>query len=338
MITLRELSRRLSLSITTISRALDGYDDVSPATRERVRQAAAAAGYRPNAAARRLRRGRGETIALVLPTAPGRFHEPVFSELLAVIGEDLSTREADLILLAAQPGPNETALYRRLVADGRADAFILVRTRRDDERAAFLREAGVPFVCHGRIETQAPYAYVDGDGEGGFAALTNRLIGLGHRAIAHLGAPEAYSFAELRAAGWRAAMREADLDARREMRCEATETAGQLAAAALLSSADRPTALVCATDRIAFGAVAAARAAGLEIGRDVAIAGHDDLPMSAFADPPLTSMRPDTQALGRSLVAKLMALLGGGAPEGEVFEVNQIPRVSSGETARQAPI
>ncbi len=79
MATLRTLAADLGLSITTVSRALDGYDDVAAATRERVSKAAVAAGYRPNAAARRLRKGATETVALVMPTEPGRFYEPVSS-------------------------------------------------------------------------------------------------------------------------------------------------------------------------------------------------------------------------------------------------------------------
>lgn len=333
MASLRSLASDLGLSITTVSRALDGYDDVSAATRERVNKAAAAVGYRPNSAARRLRKGASETVALVMPTEPGRFYEPVFVDLLAVIGERLAARGFDLMLLASRPGIEELAAYRRIIKDRRADACILVRTRRHDERVALLEEAGLPFVCHGRTETRAPYAFVDGDGEAGFRDVTNRMIGLGHRRIAHLAAPDHFTFAELRARGWHMAMRVAGLADDLKVMCASAEEAGEQAAAELLAVADRPTALICATDRIAIGAIRAVQAAGLVVGRDIAVTGHDNIHASRFTHPALTTMDLDVRSVGECLVDKLLHLIDRGMPEqpGEVFALRQILRASSGE-------
>lgn len=333
MATLRSLASDLGLSITTVSRALDGYQDVAATTRERVAKAAAAAGYRPNSAARRLRKGSSETIALVMPTEPGRFYEPVFVDLLAVIGERLATRHYDLMLLAARPGADELAAYARIIKDRRADACIIVRTRRHDERITMLQAAGLPFVCHGRTETRAPYAFVDGDGEAGFREITSRLIALGHRRIAHLGAPHVFTFAELRARGWHMAMRSAGLVDDLKAICASSEEAGEAAAAALLAGADRPTALICATDRIAIGAVRAVQAAGLVVGRDVAVTGHDNIHASGFTNPALTTMELDVRSVGECLADKLLHLLESGLPDepGRVFPLRQIIRASSGE-------
>jgi LacI family transcriptional regulator len=241
---LRSLASDLGLSITTVSRALDGYEDVAIKTRDRVNKAASAIGYRPNSAARRLRKGSSETIALVMPTEPGRFYEPVFVELLAVIGERLAARHYDLMLLAARPGEEEIAAYKRIIKDRRADACIIVRTRRHDERIVMLQEAGLPFVCHGRTETHHPYAFVDGDGETGFREITSRLIGLGHKRIAHLAAPDIFTFAELRARGWHFAMRAADLLDDLKILSTSSEEAGEAAAAHLLNGPNQPTALI----------------------------------------------------------------------------------------------
>lgn len=333
MVSLRSLASDLGLSITTVSRALDGYEDVAVATRERVNKAAAAAGYRPNSAARRLRKGSSETIALVMPTEPGRFYEPVFVDLLAVIGERLAARQYDLMLLAARPGAEELAAYRRIIKDRRADACIVVRTRRHDERVALLAEAGLPFVCHGRTETHAPYAFVDGDGEAGFREVTGRLIGLGHRRIAHLAAPDHFTFAALRARGWHMAMRAAGLADDLKVLCPSAEEAGARAAADLLSGPHRPTALICATDRIAIGAVQAVQAAGLMVGRDIAVTGHDNIHASRFTHPALTTMELDVRSVGTSLVDKLLHLIERSMPEpaGDVFPLRQILRASSGE-------
>ena len=333
MASLRSLASDLGLSITTVSRALDGYDDVAATTRERVNRAAAAAGYRPNSAARRLRKGLSETIALVMPTEPGRFYEPAFVDLLAVIGERLAARHYDLMLLAARPGAEEQAAYRRIINDRRADACVVVRTRRHDERIAMLQDAGFPFICHGRTETHAPYAFVDGDGEAGFREITSRLIGLGHQRIGHIAAPDHFTFAELRARGWHMAMRAAGLSDDIKTMCASSEDAGDLAAAALFNGPSRPTALVCATDRIAIGAVRAAQSAGLIVGRDIAITGHDNIHASRFTHPPLTTMELDVRKVGECLADKLLHLIDAGMPEqpGEVFLLEQVLRASSGE-------
>src|SRR5687768_10316104 len=90
MASLRDLAQSLGLSVTTVSRALDGYSDGAEATRERVRAAADLAAYRPNAAARRLRKGATEVVTLILPTEPGHFNEPFYVELLAPIGDRLA--------------------------------------------------------------------------------------------------------------------------------------------------------------------------------------------------------------------------------------------------------
>ncbi len=333
MPSLRTLAAELGLSITTVSRALDGYGDVATKTRERVKMAAAEIGYRPNSAARRLRKGSSETIALVMPTEPGRFYEPVFAELLAVLGERFAARHYDLMLLAAPPGAEEQAAYRRIIKDRRADAYIIVRTRRQDERVALLQEADVPFVCHGRTETHAAYSFVDGDGEAGFREITNRLIGRGHTRIAHLAAPDYFTFAELRARGWHLSMRTANLADDLKRTCLATEEAGEIAAAELLASPDRPTALICATDRIAIGAVRAVQASGLVVGSDIAVTGHDNIHASGFTNPALTTMELDVRSVGECLADKLFELLDNREPKqrGSVFPLRQILRASSGE-------
>lgn len=335
MATLRSLASGLGLSITTVSRALDGYEDVATNTRERVRKAADAAGYRPNPVARRLRKGASETVALVMPAEPGRFYEPVFVELLAVLGESLAARHFDLVLLAARPGAEEQAVYRRIIRERRADACIIVRTRRRDERVALLQEAGMPFVCHGRTEAQRPYAFVDGDGEAGFREITHRLIGLGHQRIAHIAAPDTFTFADMRARGWHQAMRAAGLRDDLKTACGTTEEAGERAAAALMAGADRPTALVCATDRIAIGAVRAVQSAGFSVGRDVAVTGHDNIHAASYTHPALTTMELDVQRTGACLAKQLFQCLDGIEPDaqGNIFPLRQIIRASSGEAA-----
>ena len=332
MSALRALASSLGLSITTVSRALDGYGDVSATTRERVRRAAEAANYRPNAAARRLRTGATETVSLVLPGDPGHFDEPLYMELLAALGAGLDAAELDLMVLAARSPAEELALYRRLVEGRRTDGIVLARTRVDDPRVRYLAGSGLPFVVMGRTEWTRPYAHVDGDGTAAFAEATRRLIALGHRDIAYIGAPRDFMFTRLRRAGWADAMTAAGLSPEIDTETAATEPGGLAAVRALLQGTPRPTALLCATDRIAIGGLRAIKEAGLVAGRDVSIVGHDNLSASAFTDPALTTMDLPIAKVGARLAEMLIALIGGADARdlAEVWPVLAIERASTG--------
>jgi LacI family transcriptional regulator len=327
---LRELASSLGLSITTVSRALDGYSDVSEATRERVRAAAESAAYRPNAAARRLRRGATDIVTLILPTEAGHFDEPLYIQMLAPIGECLARAGYDLTLIAATPGPDETKIYRRMVEERRADALIVVRTRHHDPRVNYLAAQGFPFVTLGRTECARPYAHVDGDGEAGFRLATRRLCALGHRHIAHLAAPSAFTFAGLRSRGYTTAMADAGLvaDVVEDL---ASEEGGYRAARVALASTPRPTALLCATDRMAIGALRSAREMKLEVPRQLSVVGHDNLPATAFTDPPLSTMELPIAETGIRLAEMVLARLGGADPRdlSHLRSVEMIDRAST---------
>jgi LacI family transcriptional regulator len=335
MSSLRVLAQSLGLSITTVSRALDGYGDVAEATRERVRAAAETAGYRPNSAARRLRRGSTEIVTLVLPAEPGHFNEPLYIELLRSTGAALAEHGYDLTLIAALPGPDELKTYRRLVDGRRSDAIIVVRTRREDARLRYLTDAGFPFVAMGRSDFAEPYAFIDGDGEAAFHDAVLRLAGLGHRAIGHLAAPSAFTFAHLRRLGFERGCREAEL-AGAIVEDVASEAGGYRAAQELLARATPPTALLCATDAMALGALRAIRERGLAAGRDIALIGHDNIPAAAFADPALATMELPIVATGRRLAEMALARIGGADPRDltEINPVEFVARASLGEARR----
>jgi len=329
---LKQLAQTLGLSITTVSRALDGYADVAPATRERVRAAAQAINYRPNSAARSLRRRRAEAIAVTLPMEPGRFGPPVFLNIMAACGQRLAEEGLDLMLLSTTSRAAEMETYRRLIDGGRADAVIVVRTRLEDERVAFLKERGVPFVTHGRTARAEDHAFIDGDGESGFREATRLLASLGHRRIAHIAAPQDLTFAHLRRRGWLAGLAEEGLDGPLEHVAQPSEAGGYEAAQSLLDLPSPPTGLLCATDSIAIGALSALRERGLVAGRDIAVIGHDNLPLAAFTDPPLSTMEIAAPDVGRQLAEMLIARLGGRDPRElqTVLPVRQVPRATHG--------
>jgi LacI family transcriptional regulator len=329
---LKHLAQTLGLSITTVSRALDGYSDVAPATRERVRAAAQAIQYQPNSAARSLRRRKAEAVAVTLPTEPGRFGPPTFLNMLAACGQRLAEEGLDLMLLPTAGRMEEMETYRRLLDGRRADAVIVVRTRLDDERVAFLKDRGIPFVTHGRTARPDEHAFIDGDGEAGFREAARHLASLGHRRIAHIAAPQELTFAHLRRKGWQAALEEVGSSEQLEYTARPTEAGGYEATLWLMQQSPAPTALLCATDSMAIGALSALKERGLMAGRDIAVIGHDNLPAAAFTDPPLSTMEIAAPDVGRQLAEMLIARLGGrdSREMQTILPVRQVPRISHG--------
>lgn len=320
---IRQVALEAGVSIATVSRVLNNPSRVSAATRERVLEAAARLGYRPNPLGQRLRKGRAETVGVVIPAPQGRFADSFFLELLAGLGEGLSEVGLDLLVTTSPPGPQELACYQRLVESRRVDGLVLARTRRLDERIAYLLRRKVPFVAHGRSDLiEEPFPYLDMDGEEGFYRATRHLLGLGHRDIAFIGAPHELNFAQHRLSGYRRALAEAGIPPRGEWVLEGdlSEESGHRLALALLGSSQPPTALLCANDLMAIGALRALRERGLKAGREVSVIGYDDIPLAHYTDPPLSTLHQPFHAMGRRLVEMLLARLGG-TPAEELQEV-----------------
>jgi LacI family transcriptional regulator len=328
---IRRLASNLGLSVTTVSRALAGYSDVAAKTRERVQREAVRSGYRPNPVARRLRTGRSGTVGIVVPSEQGTFDQ-FFLGMLGAIGPLLSRSGLDLVLMGAPPGEAEMHAYRHLVEHHRVDGILLARTRCHDARIRYLLEHRVPFVAHGRSKTRGTFAYLDIDGEAAFAAATERLIGLGHRHIGLINAPEEYMFAQHRASGWLRALGAAALPQGPALQADATEENGFRLMNTLLQADRTPTAVLCATDRMAVGALHAIASTGLRAGRDVSVIGYDDLPMAAYTDPPLTTFEQPIPRMAQRMVEMLLALLDGADASQfrEVWVPRLIARLSDG--------
>lgn len=334
MTDLRTLAGLLGLSITTVSRALGGYRDVSETTRARVVEAARIHGYRPNRAAQRLKSGRADAIGLVLPQGAGAYADAFLAELVSAVGSALAERDLDLVLTATRRGEDEPGAIARLIEGRRVDGVIVPRTLWDDPRVDDLIARGFPFVTHGRTRRAAEHAWLDLDGEAAMRAAMERLLGFGHRRIAFLNAPLGFSFARYRLAGYEQGLADAGLPPRAELVASgpATVEAGERAAGELLRLAEPPTAILCATDRLAYGALRAIRDAGLRPGADVSVIGHDDLMASAHQTPALTTLRQPMREEGVILVDALLGVIEGAKPATHQFlaQATLVPRASDG--------
>ena len=336
MTTLRDLSRHLGLSVTQVSRALNNHSDVSEDTRERVHAAARDLGYQPNVSARRLVTGRSGMLGLVLPDVPPEPEDSMFVQIVGGLSKHLSRLGRQFVLHIADPEEDIVEVYRRLTSGGAIDGFVLLNPELRDRRVAFLRQAGVPFVIHGRIEEPHDYPFYDIDNRGVGETLTRLLLDAGHRRIALLNGPKGRTYAASRRKGYRTALASAGLEEEPGLHRFGPMSEGEgLLAGVALWGADgpRPTAAICGNTRLAAGLLRALDALGLRVPRDVSVVVHDDelqgLRAEAF-DPPLTATWSPLQD-GWPHLARLLAAAVDGAPLAELQlqgEVRLIERAS----------
>lgn len=309
------LAKDLNLSISTVSRALNGYTDVSQATRERVALRAKELGYRPHAAARRLKSGKAHAVGVVLPAGNpgGAFVDSLYANLLGGIAAELEQHQFHL-LATTLPGADldrEIALYEQMVSGGSVDGLIIVRTRVLDPRVMSAQRMGLPFVTFGRTEVPEPHAWVDTDNERVFEEATLRQLNRGHRRIAFLNAPLDYNFAKLRAKGYRKALLSFGLPVDESLigHGDVNEKSGYALCETALRLTPAPTAVICATDQMAVGAMAACRAQGLQPGADVAFTGYGNSDMASYTTPSLTTVEHFPFENGRYLGGLLMQII-----------------------------
>jgi DNA-binding LacI/PurR family transcriptional regulator len=330
---LKEVAERAGVSVKTVSNVVNGYVHVRPATRARVEEAIAALDYRPNISARNLRRGRTGIIALAVP----ELDIPYFAELAKHV-VTAATRH-DWIVLVDQTGGDP--VQERLIASGIRDHIIDGLIFSPLALAATDLDIGAdapPMVLLGERVHHGPADHIAIDNVAAARDVTAHLIGLGRRRIAAIGAQHTAEgvTARLRLEGYADALREAGLPYEEALIAPATHwhrADGAAAMRRLLGGDPRLDAVVCFNDTLALGAMRALHEAGLNVPRNVAVAGFDDIEDGRFSVPTLTTIAPDKAQLARAAVDLLAARLaapGNDAPQEQTAPYELRVRESTG--------
>lgn len=335
---LKELAERLNLSQTTVSRALNGYPEVSEATRRRVTEAAARFNYRPNLRARTLATGRSMCIGHIIPMSrQNDIANIVFADFIAGAGAVYAARGYSLMLKLVDDD-QELPAYRSLAERGAVDGVIVQSPASNDPRIAHLSDLGIPFLVHGRASAvQMPYAWLDVNNTRAIADATTHLIRLGHRRIALVNGQEQMDFALRRRDGFCQALQQAGLNAAPHLirSGDMSEPNGHAAAKQLMSVEDPPTAFVASSIVLALGIRRAMEDVGLRSGRDISIVCFDDdisyLP-NRGAHPPFTAVRSSVRAAGKRCAELLIRQIEQpGTPlSHELWEADLVVGASSG--------
>jgi DNA-binding LacI/PurR family transcriptional regulator len=332
-VTIATVAHLAQVSRQTVSNVLNSPHLVRQETRERVRAAIDELGYRANQAARQMRTGRSRLIAVRIEPARDGINGWILDRFLHGLTEAAAPAGYRVMLYTATDDEQETATYADLLASHELDAFVLTSTHRGDRRTDWLAERDVPFVTFGRPwGAPTSHSWVDVDGAAGTAEATNRLLAAGHRRIGFIGWPAGSGVGDNRRDGWLGALRQAGRDPAGLDRAVLDGVAeGEQAALDLLAAAG-PTALVCASDSLALGALRAAGSPGPGPGpgNRVAVIGFDDTPVAQAVG--LTSVgQPLAQAAARciELLTRLLDdVPGAPAPEHVLLRPHVVVRES----------
>jgi len=317
-VTLKQVATRAGVSYQTVSKVLNRKVQVSKDTEARILQAAEELGYRPNQIARNMRTKRSRMIGYSWEqTSPEQVNH-ILDQFLTSMVEEAQSAGYHVLPFPYHQGEAQVEDYRELIDTGRVDSFVLSSVNYDDPRMSFLMERQIPFIAFGRSNPELDFCFVDVDGADGIRQAVEYLVERGHRRIAAIAWPEDSRVGNERMHGYYDAMGVAGLSIHPEwiQRGQGDYEFGKVACQCLLDMAptERPTALIALNDTQAIGAMHAMQERNLQVGKDMAIIGFDDAPMSQYLLPPLTTIRQPIRLAGRKCVEMLVALMGGGMP------------------------
>ena len=303
--TIRDVAREAGVSVASVSRALNGHDNVRPTLRAHVRTVADRLGYVPHLGARSLSIARTHAIGVMLPDLHGEF----FSELLRGIDRAAFARGFQLLLSNMHADRVRAAEAARAMR-GRVDGLLVMAPDLDVEALFASVGGGVPALLINCGDNSLGRAELRVDNVAAASTLVDHLVARGHRRIVHVTGPRGNHEARERLRGYTEVMAAHGLAAD-VIDGDFSEEAGARAAAQLLARGRRPDAVFAANDMMAIAVLVGLREGGVEVPGDVAVAGFDDIPLARLFSPALTTMRVDIAAIGERALERLAAMVAG---------------------------
>jgi LacI family transcriptional regulator len=326
--TLRDVAREARVSVASVSRVVNGHENVSEATRKRILEVVERLRYVPHTGARSLITRRTHAVGVVLPDLHGEF----FSELIRGIDAAARERGLHLLLSSAHDDPAEmTAAIRSM--RGLVEGFLIMAPHVDTSSFDFGLGEALPMVfmnTHAREGSTS----LSIDSYTGARAVVRHLARIGHRRIAHIAGPEGNFDSVERLRAYRDEL--ATLAPKVEPQIfpgDFSEASGFAAGQKIALALPRPDAVFAANDMMAVGCLAALDRAGLVVPDDIGVAGFDDVPLAAYVRPALTTARVHIADLGNSALRRLAALIDdpdGSEPAKLSFVPETIVRESCG--------
>jgi LacI family transcriptional regulator, galactose operon repressor len=330
-VTIKDIAKAAKVSIATVSRALNGFDNVTDETRRHVCAVAARLGYIAHEGARSLSRRRTQCVGAVLPDLYGEF----FSELIRGIDRVARTHGLHLLLSCSHGDVAEVTAALRAMR-GRVDGLLVMSPHVDSEVLEKNLHPTMPTVLVNTRDGGERYSSLMVDNYGGACAMVRHLVGRGHRRIAMIAGPEANFDAQQRLAGYTDTLAALLPKARTQvLRGDFSEESGYRAGRQLLSMSERPDAIFAANDMMAIGCLFALNEGGLRVPGDIALAGFDDIPIARYVSPPLTTVRVRIAELGELALERLVLAIGEAGQDKHSVQTLRTELVVRSSCARQ---
>ena len=318
--TIKDVARRVGVSHTTVSRALRGHSLISAETSQRIRQAAAELGYRPSAAARSLKTNRSQVLGVIVSS----LDDPFFSEILQGIEDSAQEGGYSLFIATSGRDPQREQKIVQTMMEHRADGVIICSTSFSAGQGHQLLDYGFPIVVVNNQSLEGFRYSIYHDDVDGSRQMTRHLIGLGHRRIAYLGNALSGRTTLDRLSGFRLEMESAGLPVPEEYVHQVAggnPEHGLGGTGYFLGLPVRPSAIVCYNDQLATGVLKGLHDAGLEVPGDMSVTGFDNITISAYTRPPLTTFDQPKRFIGMEAARLLLGLLKHELDEGEKVTV-----------------
>ncbi len=315
MVTIKDVAKLAGVSTATVSRALAEPDKVAPRTRKRVEKAIKKTGYTTNSLASNFRRRRTRTLVVLVPDIAN----PFFSSIIQGI-EDVALRQGYRILLGdTQQDREREKAYSALVSQRQADGIICLGMNipfEYDHRRKSVDPAWPPFAMACEYDGVIPVPTVAIDNRAAAREAVDHLLELGHRDIAVINGPADSPLCRDRKEGFRDALDSAGImsGSRPVVSGDFSLASGYQAARKLLARNKPPSALFCANDEMAIGAMKAAREQGFDIPHHLSVVGFDDISFASYCYPPLTTVYQPRSLIGERVMQVMLDILNGNPP------------------------
>ena len=296
--TIRDVARRAQMSVATVSRALNGFENVSEQARERIAAAVAELGYVPHAGARSLSLARNNAIGVVLPDLHGEF----FSEIVRGMDREAS-RRGYLLLLSTLHAGGEQATNAMRAMRGRVDGLIVMAPHLSADELSAALPTGLPSILINTRAGAGQHPSIHLDNAAGVRAVVEHLASLGRKRLIHIAGPADNIDAQEREAAFREAVAAHGLEGR-IVGGDFEMESGEAAIRRLLAEAIEFDAVFAANDNMAIGTLEALRAAGKRVPEEIAVVGFDDIPLARHMG--ITTVRVRIAELGERALQRLV--------------------------------
>ncbi|WP_054950464.1 LacI family DNA-binding transcriptional regulator [Numidum massiliense] len=339
MTTIKDIAKVAGVSVTTVSRALNGYADVSEKTRRKVEKIAAELDYSPNTLARSLVMNRSQTIGLLVSDfSTGMVKDNFMVEVLAGINKYVAQTDYDLILFNADSTKQREKTYSQLCRERKVDGVILQGIKTDDPYLREVVESDIPCVLIDIPIESSTVGYVTTDNVLGAKKAVAHLVEQGHTNIAMMNGHNLAFVSQKRLQGYMEALKEANLSVNWDWIVNGAfeEKQAETVATALLTATPDITAIFCASDLMALGVIAAAKKLGRHIPDDLSVVGYDDILLASYATPKLTTIAQNKVEMGYQAANLLIRMLEG-TDESHVISIDTelIVRESTSEPRKR---